>query len=220
VTGDASRSALLNTLYRHYLVDQNADDFTRQLDRYYTIGTLQRLATSTRRETRRAAVLALGMVADYDSNAVLGRALIDEDRGVRSLAEDGIVALWRRVGDEPLRQKLGLLVRLNSAQQFSQCIVKATELIVEAPWIAEGWNQRAIAHYSQADYAASIGDCHQALEINPYHFGAASGMGQCYLQLSDYDSALESFRRALRLNPNLEGVRASVAYLERARKGK
>jgi cytochrome c-type biogenesis protein CcmH/NrfG len=45
-------------------------------------------------------------------------------------------------------------------------------------------------------------------------------MGQCYLQLGDFDSALQSFRRALRLNPNLEGVRASVAYLERSRKGK
>jgi cytochrome c-type biogenesis protein CcmH/NrfG len=45
-------------------------------------------------------------------------------------------------------------------------------------------------------------------------------MGQCYLQLGNYDAALESFRRALRLNPNLEGVRASVTYLERARKGK
>jgi cytochrome c-type biogenesis protein CcmH/NrfG len=45
-------------------------------------------------------------------------------------------------------------------------------------------------------------------------------MGQCYLQLGDFDAALESFRRALKLNPNLEGVRASVAYLERAKKGK
>jgi cytochrome c-type biogenesis protein CcmH/NrfG len=43
-------------------------------------------------------------------------------------------------------------------------------------------------------------------------------MGQCYLQLGDRAAALEAFRRALKLNPNLEGVRATVTYLERALK--
>jgi tetratricopeptide (TPR) repeat protein len=172
------------------------------------------------RESRRAAVLALGLVGDYGSNAVVGRALVDPDRGVRSIAENTITNLWRRVGTETQRQRLGLLVRLNSAQQFKDCIRRASELIAEAPAIAEAWNQRAIAHYSLAQYRESIEDCRQALEINPYHFGAASGMGQCHLQLNEVDSALESFRRALKLNPNLEGVRASVAYLERSKKGR
>jgi len=43
-------------------------------------------------------------------------------------------------------------------------------------------------------------------------------MGQCYLQLNDRISALECFRRALRLNPNLEGVRAKVVYLQKSLK--
>ena len=41
----------------------------------------------------------------------------------------------------------------------------------------------------------SIRDCHQALEINPYHFVAATSMGQAYLQLDNPVSALECFRR-------------------------
>ena len=220
MSSDSSRTALLNSLYRQYLVGQETADFIKQVTERYTVGTLERLAAAGRRETRRAAVLALGLVGDYESNAVVGRALVDEDRGVRSLAENSILSLWRRVGNDSQRQKLTMLIRLNSAQQFQQCIEKASELIAEAAWIAEAWNQRAIAHYSLAEYSESIHDCHEALEINPYHFGAASGMGQCYLQLADFDSALESFRRALRLNPGLEGVRASVAYLERSRKGK
>jgi tetratricopeptide (TPR) repeat protein len=63
------------------------------------------------------------------------------------------------------------------------------------------------------EFDESISDCHQALEINPYHFAAASGMGQAYLHLGDHISSLEGFRRALRLNPNLEGARAQVARL-------
>lgn len=29
-------------------------------------------------------------------------------------------------------------------------------------------------------YNESIADCKVTLELNPYHFGAASGMGMCY----------------------------------------
>ena len=60
--------------------------------------------------------------------------------------------------------------------------------------------------------------CHQALEINAYHFMAASVMGQAYLLLGDPVSALDSFRRALRLNPNMEEVRAQVIHLQRSLK--
>jgi tetratricopeptide (TPR) repeat protein len=43
-------------------------------------------------------------------------------------------------------------------------------------------------------------------------------MGQCYLNLGDHEEALDCFRRALRLNPELEGVRAAVQNLERAKR--
>ena len=65
---------------------------------------------------------------------------------------------------------------------------------------------------------AAIRDCHQALEINPYHFTAAAGMGQCYLLQDNPVAALEAFRRALRLNPGLEEVRTQVVRLQRSRK--
>ena len=37
-----------------------------------------------------------------------------------------------------------------------------------------------------------------------------------FLAGCEYPAALECFRRALRLNPSLEGVRANIAHLERA----
>ena len=40
-------------------------------------------------------------------------------------------------------------------------------------------------------------------------------MGRAYLEMGDPVSALESFRRALKLNPDLEGVRLQVARLAR-----
>jgi tetratricopeptide (TPR) repeat protein len=64
-------------------------------------------------------------------------------------------------------------------------------------------------------YDEAIVDFHQTLELNAYHFPAAAAMGQAYLELNDQADALESFRRALKLNPDLEGVRARVLQLQR-----
>ncbi len=213
-----ARTPALHGVYHQYLVDQNASRFRRHVAKRYTVGTLERLAAVGDRMTRRAAVLAIGQLGDYNSNAALGRALHDDDRGVRMLAEARIRQLWCRAGTSPQRRQLDTIVELNAAGQFDEATERATRLISEAPWLAEAWNQRALALFNNGRYAESIHDCTQALEINPYHFGAATGMGQCQLKLNNRSAALECFRRALALNPNLEGVRAHVLYLQRTLK--
>jgi tetratricopeptide (TPR) repeat protein len=186
----------------------------------YTIGTLERLAEYGRTASRRAAALAISLVGTYESNSVLGRALRDRDRCVRLIAENGIRDLWMRDGSEEQQSRLKVLVRLNSSQQFAEAAEAADELIDEAPWFAEAWNQRAIAYFQLDRFEDSANDCHQALEINPYHFGAAVGMAHCYLQLNDAFAALECFRRALNLNPDMEEIRSQADQLERMLEGK
>jgi tetratricopeptide (TPR) repeat protein len=215
VSSNGPRSPALAALYQKYLDNQDSAGFISEVSRSYTQGTLQRLAEHGAREVRRASVLALGLLGDYEANHTMGRALHDEDRTVRMLAENGIRSVWTRLGSDAQRQQLAIVIRLNSAQLFREADARATELIDGAAWLAEAWNQRAIARFGLGQYVPSIRDCHQALELNPYHYAAASGMGQAYLQLGNPVSALESFRRALRLNPGLEGVRAQVVRLTR-----
>jgi tetratricopeptide (TPR) repeat protein len=52
------------------------------------------------------------------------------------------------------------------------------------------------------------------IKRNPQHFGALSGYGQIYLQLDRPDKALEYFRRALAVNPNMDAVQSMVERLE------
>ncbi len=213
-TNPARLPSLLG-LYQQYLDQQNSAKFIGRVSKCYTSGTLERLARHPSREVRRAAVLALGFLGEYDSNHTLGRALLDDDRTVRTIAANGIRTLWTRAGNEAERQELRVIVRLNAAQLHKEVIVRSTRLIEQAPWFAEAWHQRAAAHFALGRLVESIRDCHQALEINPYHFVAATSMGQAYLELRNPVSALECFRRALRLNPDLEGVRVQVARLTR-----
>lgn len=213
------RVPILLGLYNRYLKDQDTAAYVDQLSRSYLQGTLERLAEYPLREIRRAAVLALGFVGDYSANHTVGCALCDGDRPVRLLADTAIRSIWARAGDAAQRRELAVLVRLNAAQRHEEAIQRAGVLIGKAEWYGEAWNQRAIAHYSLGRLQESIRDCHQTLEINPYHFAAAAGMGQAYLQLGNHACALECFRRALRLNPDLEAVRVQVARLSRLLEG-
>ena len=164
---------------------------------------------------RRAAVLALGFLGDYRCNHTMGRALVDDDRTMRNLAENGIRSVWTRMGEQQERRQLDEIMRLNAAQQYKEVVPRAGKLIERCPWFAEVWHQRALAHYGLGRLADAIRDCHECLEINPYHYIAATSMGQAYLELENPVSALECFRRALRLNPDLEAVRSHVVRLAR-----
>jgi tetratricopeptide (TPR) repeat protein len=220
VSSESRRTPLLANLYQEYLDRHDSDDFARKASRAYTQGTLERLSEHDVPLIRRAAVLALGLLGDYEVNHVIARALHDEDRTVRMLAEAGIEGVWRRAGTDDERRELSAVVELNSARRFEEAGRRATKLARKAPWFAEAWHQRAIANHALARYNEAIRDCHQALENNPYHFAAAAGMGQAYLQLNNHLAALEGFRRALRLNPNLEHVRAQITRLTRLIEGR
>ena len=214
------REPRLLTFYQDYLERPDCHAFSSRVGERYTTGTLQRLASHPRREIRRAAVLALGCLGDYDVNPTLGSALLDDDRTVRILAENSIRQAWTRVAGEKDRTQLDTIIRLNAARQFEKVVRMASDLIKRVPAFAEAWNQRAYAQHALGRYQESVHDCHQALEINPYHFIAAVGMGRAYLELGNPVSALESFRRALRLNPDLEGVRVQADRLAKLVEGR
>jgi tetratricopeptide (TPR) repeat protein len=216
---DNPRTPRLLAFYQEYLDRGDSAMLVTKISRWYMPGALERLVRDERREVRRAAVLALGFLGDYQSNHTLGGALLDEDRTVRTLAENSIRAVWTRAGSEEDRREVNVLMRLNAARQYVKVDQRASRLIERSPSFAEAWNQRALARHALGDFASAIRDCHEALEINPYHFIAAAGMGRAYLELGNPVSALECFRRALRLNPALEGVRAQVVRLAKMVEG-
>jgi len=210
------RTPQLDALYQRYLTNESSAHFVADVARYYTLGTLARLAESSLLTTRRAAVLAVGFLGDFRWNAVLGRALRDRDRVVRLLAEANIRELWCRDGSDFHQARLASVVRLNGCERFDKAAGESTRLIHAADWFAEAWNQRAIAYYRLERFGESLRDCREALARNPFHFAAAIGMGHCYLEMNNGLAALECLRLALQLNPDMENVRAQVDYLQRA----
>ena len=212
----SQKTPRLLRFYQRYLRDAETGPFIKAISEHYTVGTLMRLAGSQSYSSRRAAVMAIGFLGGYECNPTLGRALHDDDRGVRMIAETGIRQVWGRAGNEVQRQQLAAVIRLNSTRHCGEALLRASQLIAQAPWYAEAWNQRAVAHFELGRFDESVRDCQQVLDLNPYHFAAAASMGQSQLEQNDPVSALESFRRALKINPDLEHVRAQVVHLKRA----
>lgn len=212
------RQPVLNQIFQKYLSEENTARFIADVSQRYTIGTLERLAEFGDRICRRASTMALGFLGSYASNPVLGRRMVDEDRGVRLLAENGIRELWFRDGSEEQRKQLEAIARMNRSEQFQQAANCATNLIEEAPWFAEAWNQRGIAYFHLGRFLDSANDCQQTLELNAYHYAAAVGMGMSYLEMEDLRAALDCFKRAIKLNPDLEDVRTRIVLLKQSLK--
>jgi tetratricopeptide (TPR) repeat protein len=133
---------------------------------------------------------------------------------VRGFAEQGLWLLWTRSGDSEIDQLMARATEEMNAGRHSQAISILTEVIKRKPEFAEGWNRRATVYYLAGQYERSIADCHEVLKRNPRHFGALSGMGQIHFQLEDWGNALEWYRRALEVNPNMLGVEMNIRLLE------
>jgi tetratricopeptide (TPR) repeat protein len=185
--------------------------FREAVQARYNEGTLQRLLNSTDPRTRRAAVLALGLTGTMESNPPLAAMLRDRDPLVQRFASDSLWEVWFRGGTVDENWQLQQAIR-----QSDPVVARAAldDLIARAPEYAEPYNQRAIWYFKRGEYARAVEDCEATLRLNPFHFGAAAGMGQCYLKMKKRRSALRAFRQALGINPTLEHLHDTIRTLE------
>jgi tetratricopeptide (TPR) repeat protein len=150
-----------------------------------------------------------------DDVPVLLAKLRDPDEGVRAIADRAIWVIWSRSGNAQTDAVfLEGITQLN-AGQLAEAIATFSRVIAMAPEFAEGWNKRATAYFLIGEFERSLKDCDEVIKRNPDHFGALAGYGQIYMQLNDYERALDYFKRALAVNPNLDGVEFQVRLLER-----
>jgi tetratricopeptide (TPR) repeat protein len=207
---------LLVDYFQAFLRDRDIELFRERVEARYNEGTLRRLLLgSSDVMARRAAVVSLGLLGSFQqSNGALACALRDSDSAVRSLAEDALWAVWFRA-DTPEHNQMLDQVRLSLSQrQLDRAEALATQLIRLAPNFAEAYNQRAIIYFFQGRFTESIQDCQRVLLRNPYHFGAISGMAECQLELSRPRDALQTMRRALKLQPYRNSLRQRIRILE------
>lgn len=155
----------------------------------------------------------LGVPADAP---LLIAALTDPDEVVRVLAENSVWQVWTRSGDKEVDGLMQAGIEQMNRGDGPGAVETFTRIIQRKPDFAEGWNKRATVYFLMGEYEKSLQDCDEVMKRNPSHFGALAGYGQIYLQLDQPERALDYFRKALRVNPNLRGVAQIIPQLERA----
>ena len=149
-----------------------------------------------------------------DADRLLSR-LRDADPQGRALAAAAMWQIWSRSGDAAIDRLFARGLEQMQASAFDEALATFSEIVRRKPAFAEGWNKRATVYFLLGQNDKSLKDCDEVLKRNPNHFGALSGAGQIHMQLGDAQLALEFFRRALDVNPNLEGPAQLIPMLER-----
>jgi tetratricopeptide (TPR) repeat protein len=164
---------------------------------------------------RLAGVRRLAEVGTMGDVAPLIDRLRDGDELVRLHAADAMWRIWGRSGDAEIDE---LYLRGSGELKdgdLRDALATFDQIILRKPDFAEGWNKRATIRFLLGDYENSLLDCDEVFKRNPYHFGALAGAGQIHILLGHPEQALDFFRRALAVNPNLEGPAQMKEMIER-----
>ena len=188
--------------------------FASCIARRYDLATLARLVDAGPWRVRRAAVTALGVLADDRWSGVVGRALNDPVRSVRLTAENTIGQLWTRILPVAYRLRLrsamrrvGLDPRSALRELESWERIATRHAIV---WQLRGTALENLGHLEEAS------ECHRiAWQIDPFRYSALRDHARILEHQGRPDAALRLYERALEVFPDLPQVRSRVRQLGR-----
>jgi len=186
---------------------------------------LQDDSNDTRTRAEAAASLAeVGteeLVAETISNQ-LATLHLDEDRAFAEILENSLWTLWLKAPegrpdslDLDAEMKRGVQA-MAEPKMLPLAIKMFTSLMERAPSWAEAHNKRATCHYLTGNLDQAVADCKATLAINPHHFGCLSGLGMCLIRQNRFPEAKQTLEEAIRVNPTMAGIRATLDSLEKA----
>jgi tetratricopeptide (TPR) repeat protein len=124
---------------------------------------------------------------------------------------------------EATRQQSGsatadlLLARARASMEAkdNKLALELLDAVVDlAPTFVEARAQRATLYYENKDIVRSLADLRVIVAQDPKHYNALTGLGIIFQEIGEDKLALEAFRRALKVDPYIEGVEEFVKKLE------
>ena len=99
----------------------------------------------------------------------------------------------------------------NNLKTAYETFTKTIEM--DSDW-AEAWNKRATVLYLMDQYQSSLDDIKITLALEPRHFGALSGQALNYIELNEYEKAIESYKTVQKIYPTMDGAKKMIPQLE------
>jgi len=164
-------------------------------------------------DARKVAALCLSLVGTNKCVKEIAPLLQDEDPIVNQLAEHALWSIWFRGGSPEANHQLARGAQALGRRETLHAISHFDRAIELSPEFSEAYNQRAIARFLMDAHDASLADCEKATELMPHHFGAWAGTGHNHAHLGRWRLAMESYERALAINPHMHAIREAVGEL-------
>jgi tetratricopeptide (TPR) repeat protein len=133
--------------------------------------------------------------------------------------EAQIWAIWLHSENQTVNDLMAVGVAQLNRADYARALATFDRVVALAPNFAEGWNKRATTLYGMGRFADSKRDIDRVLALEPRHFGALSGLGLCNVQLNRTREALDAFRRARAIDPNLAGIEHTIDELNTTLEG-
>jgi tetratricopeptide (TPR) repeat protein len=137
------------------------------------------------------------------------------DEQAAKATEEKIWELWSRSDSPTAEVLLGQAVVAMGDSENAASLEILDRVIAAYPSYAEAWNKRATLQFMLGNYDASLRDIDKVLDLEPRHFGALAGRGMIYQRQEKWGPALDAFREALKMNPNMLGVKNAIQELEK-----
>jgi tetratricopeptide (TPR) repeat protein len=142
------------------------------------------------------------------------------DADTAKQVEARIWAQWMASGSDTANLLMTRTKTAIEANDLDLAIKLLDALVQIKPDYVEAWNRRATIHYMRKEFGQSLDDIRQVLSREPRHFGAMSGLGMILQEFGDDKRALDVFRRALEVHPNLPRIPDLVKTLSEKVEGR
>lgn len=183
------------------------------------INTVDEKAQAAAKEREKYSKLSFKAEKNARLEALFERLKAEENAVDANLIAEEIWALWLNSGSATV----DFLVRRGTAAQKNgetaiarQMYDHVTSLL---PDYAEGWSRSARLAIDEEDLSRALVDVAEALRREPRHFYALWTMGNVLERLGRQDAALEAYREANRLYPELDAVKERVDMMRNSVEG-
>jgi len=130
--------------------------------------------------------------------------------------------IWKIWATHPTKDRKGYRLTelldqgslLIDRRQLKKAYEIFTQIIAVDPNWSEAWNKRATVLYLMKQYQSSLDEINITLSLEPRHFGALTGQALNYIELKQYEKAIESYKAAQKIYPIIDAAKKMIPQLQ------
>jgi tetratricopeptide (TPR) repeat protein len=127
--------------------------------------------------------------------------------------ETQIIEIWTRSGSDTVDVLMERAKLAVTGQDFATAKKLLDSIVELRPTYAQAWFRRAELLAAMDSHEEAAADLEKTLEFEPRHFGALVLAGRIADIAGDKRAAVAAYRRAVLLNPMLEGIARRAGQL-------